>query len=128
MLARLTILLLFALPVFAQDFTPDDAMKANPARFRQTTWEHTFNGGKDDIFFIPKKQSKGWIEYDLLFPSSVSAYRMPSCELTNADTGKPAKLEWVSVSRSIMTLRAPQGERIHISCIGYEMKPWRKER
>jgi len=110
------LILLLAASLSAQDFTPNDEVKQNPARFRQVTW--------DDTFTVPKDGN-----YTLLFPANISTYRMPSCELLDADTKKPpTKLQWTHVWRGRMTLTAPPGERIKIHCIGLELKPWRKEK
>lgn len=106
------LILLLAASLRAQDFTPKDDVKANPARFRQVVWDYTFT--------VPDTG-----KYTLVFPTNISTYRMPSCELVNADTKKPATLQWTKVERDKLAFTAPAGERIQVHCIGLEMKPWR---
>lgn len=104
--------LVFAAVIFGQDFSRDE-VKKNPARFRQVVW--------DDTFTVPKS-GKG----SIVFPMNISTYRMPACELVDAKTGKsPETWEWLTVQKEGMSYKAKPRERIHIHCVGLELKPWR---
>ena len=109
---RAMTLLLFAPCLLAQDFSRDE-VKHNPARFRMATW--------DDTFTVPAS-GKGTI----VFPANISTYRMPSCELTDAATGKsPKGWQWLKVERVSMSYKATPLEKVAIHCYGPELKPWR---
>jgi hypothetical protein len=115
MLRTMILLLFLGMPLLGQDFTLNDEVRKNPARFRYVHFEDTF-------------VVRGTGEYTYVFPKNISTYRMPSCEWTNADTKQPATLEWKKVARDRMIFTAPKGERIHIKCDGLELKPWRAKK
>jgi len=114
----LFLFLVMAAATSAQNYATDEVAQ-NPARFRQVVWDDTFTVTGDG-------------DYQLGFPANISTYRAPTCIYSEVPergpaVGGSARLEWVKVSRSLVIFKAPKGETIAVHCIGYEIKPWRKD-
>jgi hypothetical protein len=130
----LVLFLIVAAIITAQDFSRDE-IKENPSRFRfvYCIWRTAdWFCSLDDVIPDP---SHDWFtvpnsgEGTIKFPSRISTYRMPSCQIVDAKTGgSPKDFIWTRVTKSEMDYKANKGETLLIHCRGQELKPWRQDK